>query len=149
MSWLPKDMLVNSDSDIDEIEPGSVGKMVATSSEKGMPCEGGTKRTCTSCSLNHDTKAKRKKSTVARCSDKDNTMDAGDKTLRDVKSDNKMSVLDLTPLNRDDIPMLISAVLQSIRSSDTWQQKVRKQELQIQILVNLQDSIPTLAENTN
>jgi len=43
MPRLSKDALVNSDSDIDEIEPGKVGKVAAMSSVKSVLHGRGTK----------------------------------------------------------------------------------------------------------
>ena len=97
---------------VDEIEPCSVGKVATTSSVKGVPRGSGMKQTRTNGSSSNNSKGKRRKSTMAKHSDRDNTKDAGDGTPRDVESGNNLAV----PLTRGDIPTIVYMVLQSIRS---------------------------------
>ena len=112
MSRLSKDVLVDSDSDSCDIGPSSVEKVSTTSSTKRAPNLSRTKRTLTARGSSNDSKGKRRKVTTARRPNRDDTMEASDGTLRDVGSGNNLAA----PLTRGDIPTIVSAVIQSIRS---------------------------------
>ena len=114
MSGLPKDVLVDGESDGDKIEQCSAEKLSTSSSTKGVPHRSGTKRTRTICSSTNHSKCKRRKSTTEKCSNEDNRRDPGVGTAGDVGSGSDLAV----PLTRGDIPTIVSAVLQSIRSPD-------------------------------